>query len=760
MAIPISHLEYREEKRFACLRMTQKSFPHKNKNRTRKENIPSPDFDNLLVQAGSTLRPGAKDGSTSRRKVMARSYPLPQAVHRLGLAQKTIETAAVNGSIPSITIPPLSVRIPAFVIEEAISDEAKWEALAQWEEVRAQQIALVSDISIVDARDQLKAAGISSPRVFWGQVRGRWGLPSAYRDFQKILSGQLPKVPAHREKSQKRTPSVFFIGPTASVHQKKERSRRGYVHALRSRTVDHSLSPRQRTTLRSRLLEVFPTWNVGRRRAQQVHIHAGPTNSGKTYDALNDLIAAGSGWYLAPLRLLAFEIYDTLNARGVPCNLLTGEERITVPGAQITASTIEMYDPPRAPECIVIDEAQMLADSQRGWAWTRALMETPSPNIHVLCAPAAEELVGELVKEAGMSLVNIQHARLAPLEVASACWSLERLPSRTILIAFSRFLVLALKTELEKVHHRSVSVVYGNLPPEVRRIQAARFLAGESEICVATDAVGMGLNLPADYVCFFEVDKFDGRARRELSAMEIQQIGGRAGRFGLSQSGVVGALTKADLAVLRRAFAAPVQPLEFARVAPSPEALALIPGHLAIKLDEWQRLSSIPDQWRHLLQPMDLTEQISLAGTLTTEEIDQLGMETTLRLINAPTQKETRPYWSMCARAILEKAPMPWPTPIREIQTSQDLMRAEESIRSADIYRWLAYRQEFSQYGPDAEQISDLRREWCLMVDRALLVKIDTSRRCSQCGRKIPLHHRYGICESCHRSRGWKAGEY
>jgi ATP-dependent RNA helicase SUPV3L1/SUV3 len=371
----------------------------------------------------------------------------------------------------------------------------------------------------------------------------------------------------------------------------------------------------------------------------------------------------------------------------------------------------------------------------------------------VLCAPAAEELVTELVREAGMSLESIAHERLAPLEVAAKCWSLEHLLPRTILIAFSRFMVLALKTELEKVHHRSVSVVYGNLPPEVRRIQAARFLSGETEICVATDAVGMGLNLPADYVCFFEVDKFDGRARRALSAMEIQQIGGRAGRFGLSQSGEVGALTKPDLTVLRRAFAAAVLPLEFARVAPSPQALALIPGHLSAKLDEWQRLSSIPDQWRHLLQPMDLTEQISLAASLSGEEIDQLGLETTLRLINAPTQKETRPYWSLCARAILEKAPMPWPTQIHEIQTSQELMRAEESIRSADIYRWLACREEFAAFGPDADQISALRREWCQMVDHALQVKIDTSRRCNQCGRKIPLHHPFGICESCHRSR-------
>jgi hypothetical protein len=713
-------------------------------------------FESLLREAGDVLRIGAKDSRSVRGKVLARTYPLAQAAKRLDLPILTLERAIGNGSIPSIALPPLPLRIPAYAIEEALADTSKWETIAAWEELRARQIALVAGISITDMRQRLRAEGIASAHVFWGDVRGKWELPASFRTFQEIWRQMNPKAPVDRVDRQ--LPPT--VKESSDLHSNPPRSNRPphkRIHISAALEPRHTvLTSKQRSALRTRLLDVFPSWNVGNRRAQRVYIHAGPTNSGKTFDALNNLIDAGSGWYLAPLRLLAFEVFETLNARGVPCNLLTGEEHIATPGARITSSTIEMYDPRIAPECIIIDEAQMLADSQRGWAWTRALMETPSLHIHVLCAPAALELVSELVQTAGMSLEIIPHARLAPLEVANVCWSLDRLRPRTILIAFSRYMVLALKTELEKVQHRSVSVVYGNLPPEVRRVQAARFLSGETELCVATDAVGMGLNLPADNVCFFEVDKFDGRARRELTPMEIQQIGGRAGRFGLSQSGEVGALVKRDLNVLRRAFAAPVQPLAFARVAPDPLALTLIPGHLSSKLDEWQRLSSIPDQWRYLLQPMDLTEQISLAGSLTTEEIDQLGLETTLRLINAPTQKETRSYWSMCARAILEKVPMPWPSPVREIQNSQDLMAAEESIRAADIYRWLACREEFARFGPDAESISALRREWCQLVDRALQLKIDTSRRCTQCGRKIPLHHRYGICESCHRSRRFR----
>ena len=123
-------------------------------------------------------------------------------------------------------------------------------------------------------------------------------------------------------------------------------------------------------------------------------------------------------------------------------------------------------------------------------------------------------------------------------------------------MAFSRRTVLGLKADLEKKFNRSVAVVYGNLPPEVRLRQAERFASGEAEICVATDAIGMGLNLPADNVCFYEVEKFDGKNMRVLNPNEIKQIAGRAGRFGLSEQGMVGALSKANLNIIRQSIEA------------------------------------------------------------------------------------------------------------------------------------------------------------------------------------------------------------
>jgi ATP-dependent RNA helicase SUPV3L1/SUV3 len=505
--------------------------------------------------------------------------------------------------------------------------------------------------------------------------------------------------------------------------------------------------------LRQQLLDVFPTWETTSREEQHITLHLGPTNSGKTFQGLNHLVAAGSGWYLSPLRLLAHEVYDTLNKNGVPCNLLTGEESIEVAGATITASTIEMFSPARSGNCIIIDEAQMLSDTQRGWAWTRAIMETTSPQLHILGSPIAESLVKRLADELGFTLELESYQRLTPLEVNPRTWSLTNLPARTILVAFSRRMVLGLKSELEGKFNRSVSVVYGNLPPEVRLKQAERFANGETEICIATDAVGMGLNLPADNVCFYETSKFDGNGIRTLTANEIKQIGGRAGRFGLSKYGSVGALTKADLAIIRNAINSSIDDIEYAYVAPTPESIALLPGDLAEKLSRWVELNGIPDKWKQMLKPVDLSEQIALAKMLAPDDVKRIGEDMALELINAPCAKNTEDYWLRCAQAIIDREPMPTyaANPPQKIHSAKDLETVEYAIRCADIYLWLSQRMSFGEFAPEEEIVRSNRYQWSMDLDSALVRQIDTARRCGRCGRILPLNFRYNICNTCHR---------
>jgi len=695
--------------------------------------IPDEAWEPCLDLCGDVLRPGARDGKTRRMQVVARTYTVKNAARRLALHKYALDEAVALEIVPTFTDPEETARIPAAFVEQAMTDVTVLESIAAFETVSARDMARVSGLGYSSIRRRMSKIGISGGEPTWVEVRGHWGLPEYYADFQTKLIEVKQMEKAERE--------AYQLEQQRLLEEAQEEERR------------------QREMLRERLVDAFPTWKHDARSEQHISLHVGPPNSGKTHDSLEALVEVGSGWYLAPLRLLAFEIFDRLNQRGVPCNLLTGEEHIPVEGARITAATIEMLNPAESGECVIIDEAQMLADPDRGWAWTRALMEAEAPEIHVIGPPTVETLVKRMAIAGEISCSVIQHQRLAPIKVADRHWELKELPPHTILVAFSRRMVLHLKTELEAMN-RSVSVIYGGLPPEVRRKQADRFASGETEICVATDAVGMGLNLPADCVCFYEIDKFDGYQIRQLRPEEVHQIGGRAGRYGIRQSGLIGAITPKDLDVVNDLFNAQVDEITHAHHAPSVEDLEILPGSLWERLEQWARLQSIPETLRDVIKTADLTERIELARMLTDEEVEQLGLAAALKLVNAPTRQSSRSYWHSCAKAILGSRWMPLPPePPKKIRTSRDLETTEACIACADIYLWLAGRREFGVFAYDEYEIRLEREAWSMRIDDALLRKIDTARRCAECGRPLPLGHRHRMCDSCfYRGRGNHTG--
>ena len=182
----------------------------------------------------------------------------------------------------------------------------------------------MANISYAAARGRLQSLQLSATRATWKQVQGMRGLPKTLNEFTALLDARFP---------------VWLKTASKGKHEKD----------LYDGRISHEQSKRKRAEsnlLRQQLLEVFPTWEIKNRTEQHITMHLGPTNSGKTFSGLKNLIEAGSGWYLSPLRLLAHEVYDTLNMQGVPCNLLTGEESARVEGARITAATIEMFSPP------------------------------------------------------------------------------------------------------------------------------------------------------------------------------------------------------------------------------------------------------------------------------------------------------------------------------------------------------------------------------------------------------------------------------
>lgn len=692
-----------------------------------ENNLKANSWADCLALCGETQRPDSKNATSDRQIVIARSYAIDTAARRVGLPAAALRIAITDRAIQAFIDPDNNTRVPASVVEEVLRSPEKREHLSGSIPLKVRHIALVSSISYSTLRSRLLKAGLSTSEPTWGQVRGLWGLPATYIEFKTLLDERYP----------------LWL-ETTIAQKASDRSHQAPV-MRRSEAQEN---------LRRQLLEVFPTWEGSEREDQRIILHIGQTNSGKTHHGLNHLIRAGSGWYLSPLRLLAHEVYERLNRSGVPCNLLTGEEAIPVGGARITAATIEMFNASQSGACVLIDEAHMLADSQRGWAWTRALMETKSPEIHVLGSPVAETLVNQMAEQIGVPVDTNEYERLVPLDTAESPWSLAKLPPRTILVAFSRHMVLGLKTELEKSHRRSVSVIYGNLPPEVRLRQAERFANGETEICVATDAIGMGLNLPADNVCFYETQKYDGQEVRTLTDHEITQIGGRAGRYGLSQHGLIGALNEEDLAVIRNAIHQQTENIVYAYVAPSPASIALLPGRLADKLQTWVNLQGIPDRWRQLLKPVDLANQINLARQLSDKDIAKIGEETAMQLINAPCDQNTEVYWRSCAESIIHELPMPMPeNPPAVVRTAEALVSYERAIRCADIYLWLSQRRPFAPFGQQAESLRTRRNVWTMQVDAALQQQIDTGRRCSTCGRPLALHYRFKQCERCFRQR-------
>ncbi|TNC07691.1 helicase [Methylobacterium terricola] len=317
-------------------------------------------------------------------------------------------------------------------------------------------------------------------------------------------------------------------------------------------------------------------FTAARRLNRRIVFHMGPTNSGKTYAALKALTEAPTGTYLAPLRLLALENYEALQERGLQAGMVTGEEVLGEVRPTHTARTIETADLTRPVDVAVIDEIQMLADPDRGWAWTNALFGVPAKTVIVCGSDDALAYVRRAAEAAGESLEVVPFERKTPLVLLDAPVPLEKVEPGDAVVAFSRRAVHENREILVAAGHR-VATIYGALSPEVRRAEAARFRGGEADVLVTTDAIGMGLNLgPLKRIVFSAVRKYDGVGERALTNSEIRQIAGRAGRFGHHEVGYVAASEETGIAPLRTALGgAPTAPAADTRFFVRPDLMAI-----------------------------------------------------------------------------------------------------------------------------------------------------------------------------------------
>ncbi|KAM0870020.1 hypothetical protein ACQ4PT_040304 [Festuca glaucescens] len=460
-----------------------------------------------------------------------------------------------------------------------------------------------------------------------------------------------------------------------------------------------------------------------REKKRKVFLHVGPTNSGKTHNALKRLEASSSGVYCGPLRLLAREVAKRLNEASVPCNLTTGQEREEIEGAKHNSVTVEMADVTTEYQCAVIDEIQMVGCRTRGFSFTRALLGLCSDELHVCGDPAAVPIIQRLLEATG-DVVTVQYyERLSPLvPLKTTLGSFSNIKEGDCMVTFSRREIYKLKKKVEMAGKHLCSVVYGSLPPETRTKQATMFNDESSHlnVLVASDAIGMGLNLNISRIIFSTLKKFDGVCTRELTVPEIKQIAGRAGRYGSKfPVGEVTCLDAEDLPLLHSSLKSPSPIIKRAGLFPTFDLLSvysrlqgtvflhpilerflekakLSPDYFIADCEDMLKVAVIVDElplglydkYLFCQSPVDVNDDISTQGLIQFAE-------------------------NYAKKGIVRLKEIFTPGTLRVPKTHNQLKELESVHKVLELYVWLSYR--FDDSFPDRE-LADSQKLICSML--------------------------------------------
>ncbi|RDY10643.1 DExH-box ATP-dependent RNA helicase DExH16, mitochondrial, partial [Mucuna pruriens] len=462
------------------------------------------------------------------------------------------------------------------------------------------------------------------------------------------------------------------------------------------------------------------TWYPqARRKHRRVILHVGPTNSGKTHHALKQLESSASGVYCGPLRLLAWEIAKRLNKAQVPCDLITGQEREEVDGANHKAVTVEMADVSADYQCA------MIGCTTRGYSFTRALLGIAADEVHLCGDPAAVPLIQEILKITGDEVEVQFYERLSPL-----------VPLKVPLGSFSN-------KRIEKEGKHLCSVVYGSLPPETRTRQASMFndASSEFDVLVASDAIGMGLNLNISRIIFSTMKKFDGFEMRELTVPEIKQIAGRAGRYGSNfPLGEVTCMDAEDLPLLHSSLNSTSPTLERAGLLPTFDLMymysrlhprsgfyqilahfldnaKLSENYFIVNCEQLLKVAAVIDElplglrekYLFCISPADMDDEISSQGL--TQFAENYAKKGLVRLREIFT-----------------------PGSLKVPNTPAALKELESIHKVLDLYVWLSFRLEESF--PDHELASS-QKAICSMLIEEFLERLGWQRPMA---RRLPSH--------------------
>ncbi len=547
-----------------------------------------------------------------------------------------------------------------------------------------------------------------------------------HQKVYEFLLDMLPKNLVFSPKIIRKTTRIFIY----NIHEQLVKKQR---HELLARTIRD-------------FKNLFP---LAREMRRKLTLHIGSTNSGKTYEAMQKLQSSDTGYYLAPLRLLALEGYETLKAKGIDSSLITGEEQILDDDATHISSTIEMLNFEVDVDVCVIDEVQMIDDRDRGWAWANAIIGAPAKEIIMTGSSNSKEAIIALAEYLGEELEIIEHERKNPLILLESPTHPKDVKSGTAIIAFSRKDVLKLKQEFSA--NFQVSVVYGNLSPEVRREEARRFRAGETQVLVATDAIAMGMNLPIKTILFSKGEKFDGVTSRKLLPSEVHQISGRAGRFGLNEEGFVGALSSDVLKIVHKRYYQKDHIIHIPfKVMANLEHIKLV-GHILEEKSLYEILKFFVQnmEFNGPFNASNLDDMLEASIIVDKYELD---IATKYHLACAPLTLKS-PYiiasYEKYIHTLEAKEVVHYYAPAligEYAHTNDDLLHAEDMVKEISLYLWLSYR--FDEYFVDEQKARQTRGVLNKYIE-ATLQQSQLAHQCKLCGKTLPMNTKYNICQSC-----------
>ncbi|PGK52047.1 hypothetical protein CN918_30110 [Priestia megaterium] len=315
----------------------------------------------------------------------------------------------------------------------------------------------------------------------------------------------------------------------------------------------------------------------------------GDANTGKTGKAIGALKESTNGVYTGPIRDLASEVFEKVKRAGIPCELLTDETSIREPDAKHLSTIPETCPLNRRYDVAVIDEIQYLADDIRGSEWLRLLYGLKAKKIFLCGAPHSLPLLLQIIEECGDNYTVETFERKTPLLFEDKPYQFPNSVQRgDALIVFSRTRAMELAEQL-KEEGISASIVHESLPYYVRKAQLNEFTRGLTEVLIATNAIGIGVNLPIRRVVFMETQMNEQNGYRPLTVQEVKQISGRAGRYGMFEKGYVNALDNED--EVRNKLILKEKPISKSYVTPSLNIARQNTGTLRQRLLAWKEMA-------------------------------------------------------------------------------------------------------------------------------------------------------------------------